>query len=46
MKIVGKIPYKSVTPQLIEQLDRELSKFGSNVQVFLDPATEMVVLVV
>jgi len=46
MKVVGKIPYKSVTPQLIEQLDHELLKFGSNVQVILDSATETVLLVV
>ena len=46
MKIVGKIPYKTVSPELIEKLDRELLKFGSNVQVILDPTTETVLLVV
>jgi hypothetical protein len=45
MRIVGKIPYKSVSPKIIEEIEKNASQ-GYDAQVILDSASEQMLVVV
>jgi hypothetical protein len=45
MRIVARVPYESITPEIIEQIEHNTS-YGYAVQVILDAKTQTVLLVV
>jgi hypothetical protein len=45
MRIVGRIPYKNVSPKLIEEIEKNASQ-GYDAQVILDCDNEVMLVVV
>jgi hypothetical protein len=45
MQILGKIPYKNISPKTIELLDRARDSYG-RVEIIMDSSEENVLLVV